>query len=271
MISIFFVALSVFWFMIGAAVGSFLNVVLHRSIKGEQWLWGRSHCDFCDQKLSWWENIPLLSFVWLRGQTRCCHRELTLAHPVVELLTGSLFVWWYWGWQLFFHLTQQPFQLLQLGFWLVAGILLLAITVVDMSEMIIPDLLVGTLLLLGLAYRVILTAGGVMQNWDFVYLLMAAAAASASMGAIWLVTRGRGLGLGDVKLVAPLAVLVGWPETLVMLLSSFVIGAVVGVGLLAMGRARLGRPMPFGPFLVVGTVVALVWGGELVSWYLSLL
>lgn len=271
LISPFFILFSLIWFLIGAAVGSFINVIIFRSVTGEQWVAGRSHCDFCQQELAWFDNIPLLSFFVLKGKSRCCGRELSISHPVIEVLTGSLFVWWYWGWSFFFHLTQTPFRVLQLTFWLAVGIILLMIVVIDFAYMVIPDELVGLLVLLALAYRVVLTAGGIMEGMDFIYLLVSAVAASAALGALWLGTKGKGIGLGDVKLAAPLALLVGWPNILVALFMSFMVGAVVGVGLLATGQAKLGQPIPFGPFLVIGTLIALVFGTDLITWYVSLL
>lgn len=271
MISPVFLLLTLLWFVVGAAVGSFINVIIFRSISDEQWVAGRSHCDHCQKPLAWFDNIPLLSFYFLGGKSRCCQKELSISHPVVEMLTGSLFVWWFWGWSFFFHLTQTPFRVLQLGFWLAVGIILLMVVVIDLAYMIIPDFLVGLLVLLTLSYRVILTAGGIMQGMDFVYLLAAAAGSVAFLGLIWLATKGRGIGLGDVKLAAPMALLVGWPNILVAMFMSFVVGAVIGVGLLATQKRKFGQPIPFGPFMVAGIVIALIFGTDIMSWYLSLL
>lgn len=252
-------------------MGSFLNVLIYRSITGEQWVRGRSHCDFCHQQLRWYDNIPLLSYYLLQGQSRCCGKPLSISHPVVEFLTGCLFVWWYWGGTIFFQLTQAPFTVLQPLFWLVVGLLLILVLVIDWVYMVIPDVIVGILLLLSLAYRVVLTAGGIMQGEDFLSSLLAAAGSATFFWLLWKITRGKGLGFGDVKFVVPLALLVGWPSILVVLLTAFVVGAVVGLAMMATGRAQLKKPIPFGPFLVIGTVVGLVWGDWLVAWYVGLL
>ena len=271
MISPLFIFLSFIWFTMGAAVGSFLNVLIYRSISGEQWVKGRSHCDFCHQPLSWYDNIPLLSFYMLQGKTRCCGKFLSISHPVVEFLIGSLFLWWYWGGTIFFQLTQAPFTVLQPLFWLIVGILLILVLVIDWVYMIIPDVIVVILLLLSLVYRVILTAGGIMQGADFINSLLAAAGSGLFFWLLWKGTKGKGLGFGDVKFVVPMALLVGWPSILVALMTSFVVGAMVGVGMLVAGKAALRKPIPFGPFLVTGTIVAVFYGNQILSWYIGTL
>lgn len=272
MLLISIIAITLFLFAIGAAVGSFLNVVIYRTMTEESWVKGRSKCEDCGYQLRWFDNIPLVSFLWLRGRCRKCRKSIALIHPVVEFLTGALFVWWYWGGTLlFFRLTEQPFQLIQPAFWLGVGVLLLMIVVADLSYLIIPDLAVGLLLVTTLTYRVVLTWAGVMQMSDLVWSLLAAVGAAVFFGGLWVVTKGRGMGLGDVKLVGPLALLMGWPNSLVGFFLAFISGAVVGVCLLLLGKKRFGQVVPFGPFLVLGTVLALVWGDGLSHWYIGLL
>lgn len=108
-------------FFLGTIVGSFVNVVIHRSIEGEQWIKGRSKCDHCGKVLPWYDMFPLLSYFVLQGKSRCCHKPLSISHPVVEFLTGILFVWWYWGGTFFFQLAQAPFSVVQPFFWLIAN------------------------------------------------------------------------------------------------------------------------------------------------------
>lgn len=267
-----FLAISLFLFTIGAAIGSFLNVVIYRSITEESWVTGRSKCEDCGYQLSWFDNVPILSFLWLRGRCRKCRKPIGLIHPVVEFLCGALFVWWYWGGTLlFFRLTQQPFQLVQPAFWLGVGVLLLMVVVADLSYLIIPDMAVGLLLLTTVIYRVALTMAGVMQVQDLMWAGVGAVGAVAFFGALWWFTKGRGMGLGDVKLAAPLALLLGWPNILVGLFLAFVSGAVVGIVLLLLGKKKFGQVVPFGPFLVLGTVLTLVWGDTLYHWYTSFL
>ncbi len=265
------VLITIVLFLLGASVGSFLNVVLYRSVMGSKWWWGRSVCDFCQKQLSWFDNVPILSYLVLQGKSRCCQEKLALTHPVIEILTGSLFVWWYWSGSLFFQLTRAPFQTLQPMFWLSVGILLIMIVVADALYLLIPDIAVGLLLLLTIGYRVGLTLFGIMQLNDLLTSVMGAILMVGFFAGLWLATKGRGMGLGDVKLVAPLSLLLGWPKVLVGMFLAFVTGAVVGLILVALGKRRLGQVVPFGPFLVLGSILALMVGEELLAWYTALL
>lgn len=266
------VAISLFLFVIGAAIGSFLNVVVYRTMTEESWVTGRSKCEDCGYQLSWFDNVPIVSFLWLHGRCRKCRRPIGLIHPVVEFLCGALFVWWYWGGTLlFFRLTQQPFQLVQPAFWLGVGVLLLMVVVADLVYLVIPDIAVGLLLLTTLVYRVALTWAGVMQMHDLLWAVVGAVVTVTFFAALWWLTKGKGMGLGDVKLAAPLALLLGWPNIIVGMFLAFISGALVGVGLLLLGKKKFGQVVPFGPFLVLGTGLALIWGDALFHWYTSLL
>jgi prepilin signal peptidase PulO-like enzyme (type II secretory pathway) len=194
-----------------------------------------------------------------------------LAHPVIELLTGLLFVWWYWGGALFFELTRAPFEMLQPLFWLLVGILFIMIVVADALYLIIPDITVGMLLFLTILYRVGLTLFGIYQLSDLILAVVGMILMFSFFAALWLMTRGRGMGLGDVKLVVPLALLLGWPKMMVGIFLAFVLGATVGVALILGGKRTFGQTIPFGPFLVAGTVLALLLGDQIVRWYIGLL
>lgn len=262
---------SIFLFALGAAVGSFVNVVLYRTVIDEGWVHGRSRCDFCKKTIRWFDNIPLLSYLILRGMCRDCQKQISLSHPVVELLVGTLFVWWYWGGSLFFQLTQSPFKAIQPIFWLAVGILLIMVFMADVLYLIIPDVVVGLLLVLTISYRLALTGFGIMQPLDLFRAVLGAVIAVGFFGGLWLITKGKGMGLGDVKLVAPLGLLLGWPNIFVGLFIAFVTGAAVGITMIALKKRSLGQVLPFGPFLIWGTMIALVYGDALSHWYLQLL
>lgn len=258
-------------FCVGAAVGSFINVVIYRTVHSQDWVKGRSRCEQCGNTLKWYDMIPLLSFAVLRGRCRNCQSSIGVDHPVVEFLTGLLFVWWYLGGTLFFQLSQNPFQLLQPLFWLVVGVLLLVVFFADWRFYIIPDAAVAALFVVTIGYRIALTWQGIMQPMDLLLAAIGAVLVLALFAGLWWLTKGNGMGLGDVKFVVPMAFLVGWPNIWIALLSAFVLGAVVGIGLLLARRKKFGQVVPFGPFLVVGTMIALVWGDLLWQWYLNLL
>lgn len=262
---------SLILFAIGTAFGSFLSVVIIRSIRDEQFLSGRSHCDHCNRTLSWYDNIPLLSFTWLRGACRYCHKPISLIHPVVEVLTGLLFVWWYLGGFLFFKLTQQPFMILQPLFWLVVGVLLLILFFTDLLYYVLPDVVVGTLLLVTVIYRASLLMAGILRPDDLLAMCALTGIVWLFFFGLWYLTKGRGMGMGDVKLVIPLTLLSGWPLGVLSTMISFIFGAVVGLVLVATGSKSLSQALPFGPFLIVATAFSLVWGDQVIQWYLRFL
>ncbi len=246
-------------------------MVIYRSVNNEDWVHGRSRCDHCKKQIAWFDNIPLFSYFILGGRCRNCREPISISHPVIEFLTGILFVWWYWGGSLFFQLTHNPFQTLQPLFWLAIGILLLILFFADAMYFILPDMVTGTLLVVTICYRVALVLAGIMQPPDLLKAVMGMVLAVALLGGLWLITKGRGMGFGDVKLIAPLALLVGWPQIIVTLFVSFVTGAVFGLTLIAARRKKFGQTIPFGPFLIIGCCVSLIWGDTLLSWYMGLL
>lgn len=257
-------------FLFGLAVGSFVNVVIYRTLHGESPFSGRSKCPSCGKTIRAVDNIPLLSYLFLHGRCRNCKARISWSYPVVELLTGILFVWWYVGGSAIFTLSQSPFIYIQPLFWLLVGVLLLVIFFTDLLYGVIPDEALWILGGMALFYRVFLTTSGIMQTEDFWRSLMSGVVSAALFLLLILGTEGKGMGMGDAKLVFVLGLLLGWPRILVALFVSFMLGALVA-GLLLMTRMRrFGQTVPFGPFLVVGTGVALVWGPYLVTRFFPL-
>lgn len=265
MITIFFLVL------FGLTIGSFLNVLIYRSVHDESFVYGRSKCPHCKKQINWYDNIPLFSFVLLRGKCRRCHKPISWTYPAIEFITAGLFVWWYVIGFTFFRLTQQPLLILQRGFWLCVGICFIVVFFTDIVYGIIPDGIVITLTTLGLLYRIALYAFGVMQPFDFWLTLGVSVWALVTFFFLHWVTKGRGMGLGDVKFVFPLGLILGWPGMVLGVLLSFVIGAVVSVTLIVAGKKKMKHTIPFGPFLVLGSVITLVFGELIIAWYLSLL
>lgn len=258
-------------FLLGLAVGSFINVIIYRMTHDDSPLRGRSYCDQCKKQIPWYDNIPLLSFVILRRKCRHCQAVIPWEYPAVEFLTGSLFVWWYVIGSTFFRLSERPFLVIQPAFWLVVGLLLVIIFFSDLMYYFIPDSAVLFLSLGAFSYRLILTLQKIMMPQDFFLAIVCAVGASLFFGFLYLVTRGKGMGLGDVKLAFPLGLILAWPSTLVAFFVAFLLGSGVGIGLIFLGKKKLRSHLPFGPFMIVGTLVALLWGGELVTMYMSLL
>ena len=216
-------------FIIGTVLGSFLHVVIERTLRSENWTSGFSRCDHCRRHILWFDKIPLLSFLILRGKCRYCHKPIAPSHWFMELLCGALFGWWGVAVIFFLHLSQEPFSYIQPIFWLLVGLVLLAIVVIDYLHYIIPDELVIILTVMAFTYRIGLVAFGIMQAGDLLAMTLAAFGASMALLSLFLLTKAKGIGLGDVKLIFPLTLLVGWPAVVVLLFSAFVIGAIVGL------------------------------------------
>ena len=271
MVTISFLLITTFLFILGTIIGSFLSVIILRSIAGEGWIVGRSRCDTCRNTIAWYDNIPLLSFLILRGKCRYCKEPILPLHPMVEILTGVLFVWWYWGGFIFFQLTQTPLSILQPIFWLAVGLLLIYLFIIDLNYMLLPDKPVYTLFGVAVLYRIALVVSGNMQTTDLYLAVIAALLSFSFFFVLWYFTKGKGMGFGDVKLVVPLALLLGAQKMLICLFSAFVIGAVVGVILIILGKGKLKTAIPFGPFLILSTVLSLLWGDAIFFWYYSLI
>ena len=263
--------ITAYLFVMGLVWGSFLNVVIYRIAHGESPIKGRSVCPNCKKTISWKYNIPLLSFLYLKGRCVNCHKKISWQYPIVEMGTGVLFIWWFVIGRSFFLLADQPWSFIQPLFWLVIGMLFVTIFMADLLFGIIPDSVNLAIFCLSLTYRLSLVATGNMQFNDFLRAIAAGVILTLFFGFLWWITKGRGFGLGDVKLAPALGLLLGWPKTLIAVFSAFVLGSLIGVMLLVVGKKRFGQTLPFGPFLVIGSVVALLWGGRLWGWYAGLL
>ncbi len=270
MVTISFLLITTFLFVLGAVLGSFLSVVILRSISGENWTGGRSRCDSCRNTIAWYDNIPLLSFLILKGKCRHCREPILPLHPMVEVITGLLLIWWYWGGFLFFKLTQTPLSILQPIFWLLVGLILIYLFIIDLNYFILPDKSVFSLLFIVLLYRFVLVSSGIMQFHDLLWAVLAAVLSFSFFFALWFFTKGKGMGFGDVKLVIPLSLLLGAQNMIVCLFLAFIFGAIVGITLIAFGKSKMKTAIPFGPFLIFSTLLSLLWGDQIFYWYTSL-
>lgn len=257
-----------FWlFYIGAILGSFIHVVVSRTLAGRSWTTGRSKCDHCRYQLSWHDNIPLLSFILLGGKCRKCRKPIASLHFWAEVLSGLIMIWWWLaaGQELIGGLDVS--HIVKAGVYASFGWVGLVIVLVDLKKMIVPDR--ATLAIYGIA--------SLWMLWRFVTgqigfdTVVTTIASGLGMLAVFAtivgLTKGRGMGWGDLKLAPALALFVGWPLALVGLLFAVWSGALVGLILLASGRARRGQPIPFAPFLIFGYDLALIIGHQTWQWY----
>ncbi len=236
--------------LFGLAIGSFLNVVIAR-VPARRSLWRpRSACPGCGTAIAWHDNIPVLSFLVLRGRCRACGMPISWRYPIVELVTAAAFAMAY----LAFGPTPE--------FVVAAGLLaaLIAITVIDLEHQLIPDVITVPGVLVGLAAN--LATGRVSWLDSAVGVVLA----GGLFLAVILVS-GGGMGGGDLKLGAMLGAFLGWQVVLVALFIGVVCGGALAIVLLASGRSGRKDPIPFGPFLAAGGAVALFWGDRIVAWY----
>ncbi len=252
---------SVFFF--GLIVGSFLNCVIYRLETGENFLKGRSFCPHCKHVLSWRDLIPVFSFIFLGGKCGYCHQKISLQYPLVEIATGMIFLLIF---RLFFlHTAILPVNCLSLIYYWVISAFLIVIFVYDLKHYIIPDKIIYPAIIIAgiFNFQYLITK----QSLIFNYSILAAVGATAFFLFIVLVSRGRWMGVGDIKLAFLMGLVLGWPNILVALLLAFYIGAIAGLALIVYGRKKLKSEIPFAPFLVTGTFLALLWGDELINWY----
>lgn len=245
-------------FVLGTVVGSFVNVLIDRSVAEEDWMGGRSRCDNCRKVLSWYDMIPIVSWVIYRGRSRCCHTPLPYRYPIVEGLTGLLFVWWlligFW----FFRLTIAPLTIIQPAFWLLSGLILLVLTISDWRYGVVLTSIVYVGVGMLAVYRLILVGLGVYQWVDLGESILMGIGA---YGFFWLlnrVTLGRGMAEGDVDVALYLGLLLGWPRGIIGLGLSFVLGAVVGVLLIVLKLKSRKDTVPFVPFMVAAAGMVLL-------------
>jgi len=253
-----------FIFLFGLITGSFLNCIIYRLQTGGSFLKGRSFCPHCRHELSWQDLIPVLSFFILRGKCRYCKKTISWQYPLVELATGFLFL---------FPLLNiyTMVDLLRVVFWWVICCFLIVIFVYDLKHYIIPDKVICPAIFIALIYQLFINwklAAGNLQ--PLLNPLLSAILASAFFLAIVLISRGKWMGVGDIKLAAFMSLFLGFPNILVALFLAFFIGAIIGLGLIFSGKRTLNSEVPFGPFLVLGTFIAFFWGSQINNWYFSL-
>ena len=256
----------IFIFIIGLAIGSFLNVCIYRIPRSDMSIYSprRSFCPECSQSIKFYDNIPLLSYLILRGKCRHCKAKISVLYPIVEFVTASLYlvIYYQFGTTLYFlHAILFVSVLIPIAF-------------IDAQHYIIPNALSLTGLGLGLGIVCIIT----YQSKDIDYLKMRLIGFVAGGLVIWLIgfigsaiMRKKAMGMGDVKLMAIIGLYLGaLPELFMVIGLSAFSGAVIGTLLIATGKKDRKSPIPYGPFIAGAAVVVLLWGDPLWKGYLQL-
>jgi len=239
---------------LGLVVGSFLNVVIYRLPHGASVAWPASHCTSCRRPLRWYENVPIVSWIALRGRCRTCHARISVQYPLVEAATAALFLAAYYA----FGLT--PLLPVRLAF-ACAMIVLFAI---DLEHQILPNEITLPGIVIGLALSIFLPPGwkssmlGMLVGGLFPFLI----------AEIYLRVRGReGMGMGDFKMLAMVGAFLGWPLVWVTLILACVLGIVIGGGVLLLSRRGMATRIPFGTFIAVAALVCAYAEPSVIRWY----
>jgi leader peptidase (prepilin peptidase)/N-methyltransferase len=245
----------------GLVVGSFLNVVIWRVPRHESIVKPRSHCPACDTQLATRDNIPVASWLILRGRCRYCGERISIRYPLIEILTGVLFA----------AVGARFAHSWALPAFLVLTAALIAISAIDLEHFIIPNRIVYPV---GYISVVLLAFAALMEpDWPaFGRCLLAGLAAFTFFFVLHLVAPG-GMGFGDVRLSFILGMFLGWlgwADVLGGLFAGFLYGAVIGMVLIVVGRRGRRQHIPFGPFLAAGTMTFVLFGDQLVNWWRGL-
>ena len=238
-------------FLIGISIGSFLNVCIYRIPKKEDIVFERSHCMSCGNVLKWYELIPLFSFLVQGGKCRNCKTKLSVQYPLIELLNGLIYVW------IFMAKGFQPESIL----FCICASVLIVISVIDWRTYEIPfgcNIIIG---ILGIV-RVFLN----LAHWyDYVIGFFAV---SGLFLIIYWITKGRGIGGGDIKLMAAAGLLLGWQNILLSLMIGSIAGSVIHLALMKIqGKDRV---LAFGPYLAFGIFISMLYGNDIITWYLGM-
>ena len=256
-----------FIFSVGASIGSFLNVLIDR-LPQEKKITGRSVCDHCHHQLAWYDLIPILSFFLLKGRCRYCRKKISFQYPLVEILTGLMFVFVF----VFLQITNNQFQIRYLLYWLLVisywGLISCFIVIFfsDVKYHLISDYILWVLFCFSLFFHL-------ATNFNLFQLISIYFFSSIIVAfPIWLIyflSKEKAMGLGDVYLSAILGFLLGWQKGFLALYLAFVLGGFLGFLLILFGRKKLKSKIAFGPFLIIGAFVMLFFGKTILNMVLS--
>lgn len=249
---------SIVAFLFGTVVGSFLNVCIWRIPREESIVFPPSHCPNCNYKIRWYDNIPLISYIILKGKCRGCGTNISLQYPLVELLNGLITL------ALFLRFgSTPPFFILFLF-----SSALVVVTFIDMEHQIIPDEISLSGIIIGFI------ASFFIQGHSWLNSLLGIILGGGSLLFVaysyqWL-TKKDGMGGGDIKLLAMIGAFLGWKAIPFIIFASSLIGSVIGITIMILQKKNSKLAIPFGPYLAFGAILYIFYGRQLIQWYLTL-
>ena len=244
-------------FILGLIVGSFSNVCIYRIPRNESIIYPASHCPKCRSKIKPVDNIPLLSFILLKGRCRNCKSKISTQYPIVELLTGLIYLIIY----LIYGLNIQTL------IYIILSSALIIVAFIDLNEQIVPDVIslpgivIGFIISFLVPYiSFINSALGVVIGGGIILIIGLAGS---------VIFKKEAMGGGDVKLAAMIGAFLGWRYIIISLFLGFFLGALAGIILILSKIKSREDVVPFGPFIVLGSFITLLWGEKIIFWYIG--
>ena len=239
-------------FLYGIVIGSFLNVCIYRLPKGEEIVKTNSHCMVCGEQLKWYDLFPLISFLCLKGRCRYCGTKLSWQYPLVEVFNGILYC---------LVIAVKGVSLDSFIYCLFVSALL-TLSIIDFRTFEIPACINLFILILGILHVVI-------DYQDILNLCLGFLSVSTGLFVLYGITKGRGIGGGDIKLMAVSGLLLGWKCNILAFLLACILGSIIHV--IRMKISKADHVLAMGPYLAVGILISMLWGEKLIAWYLNLI
>ena len=265
-------------FIFGLIIGSFLNALIYRMHENVSMI-GRSFCPGCKTQIAWYDNVPVLSFLMLRGKCRKCHMKISWQYPLVEIITGVLFLLVFIFGLKSLALSQSSFQFSIFNFQnfltildsrfviqLLRDLFFIAVMIVifiyDLKWYLILDRVTLPAIILIFVINIFL-------GFNYLDLLLAGLVGGGFFLAQFIISKGRWIGGGDIRLGLLMGMMFSWPMILLALLLAYLIGSVISIFLVAFGKKKWGSEVPLGIFLTSASIITLFWGNQILDWYLN--
>lgn len=289
-------------FLIGAMLGSLVKALADRSLKGDSFF-GRSKCTFCKKIIHWYDLVPVLSFLFLKGRCRFCKVGLSIEYLLSEVILGALIAFLFWQSGQKFFTSPDYLTLVILSFDFIFKIFIVVVLSIlfltDLKKTFIPDKITYPSVLIALLFLVIITGLKIFYLYlslnqtmvgqlllpphsdyfqrhalSFAEPLILGILMAFLIGLFFFslifATNGKGMGGGDLKLGIFIGLVFGFPNSVLALILSFILGSLVGVLMIIFGKRKFGQTIPFGPFLSTSAIITLFWGKEILDWYFHL-